>query len=48
MYCVKLVYTTHIIRSVQHTPGGRATNGSDVTHSTLVDGACACSYENLP
>ena len=22
--------------------------GNDVTHSTLLDRACACSYENLP
>ena len=27
---------------------GRSYVGNDVTHSTLFDGACACSYENLP
>ena len=28
--------------------GGRSYVGNDVTHSTLLDRACACSYENLP
>ena len=27
---------------------GRSYVGNDVTHSTLLDGACACSYKNLP
>ena len=27
---------------------GRSYVGNDVTHSTLLDRACACSYENLP
>ena len=27
---------------------GRSYIGNDVTHSTLLDRACACSYENLP
>ena len=27
---------------------GRSYVGNDVTHSTLLDKACACSYENLP
>ena len=27
---------------------GRSYVGNDFTHSTLLDGACACSYENLP
>ena len=27
---------------------GRPYVESDVTHSTLLDRACACSYENLP
>ena len=27
---------------------GRSYVGNDVTHSTLLDGACACSYENPP
>ena len=26
---------------------GRSYVGNDVTHSTLLDRACACSYENL-
>ena len=27
---------------------GRTYVGNDVMHSTLLDRACACSYENLP
>ena len=27
---------------------GRSYVGNDVTHSTLLDRACACSYKNLP
>ena len=27
---------------------GRSYVGNDVTHSTLLDRACTCSYENLP
>ena len=27
---------------------GRSYVGNDVTHSTLLNRACACSYENLP
>ena len=27
---------------------GRSYVGNDVTHSTLLDRACMCSYENLP
>ena len=27
---------------------GRSYVGNDVTHSTLLDRACACSYRNLP
>ena len=27
---------------------GRSYVGNDVTHSTLLDRVCACSYENLP
>ena len=28
--------------------GGRSYVGNDVTHSTLLNRACACSYKNLP
>ena len=48
MVCNGFLHWLHVVRRTVLLTVGQSYVGNDVTHSTLLDRACACSYINLP